>query len=123
MAITEQCFQQGHLSFVGSKSTLIGCEETNATHCTKPLRVEIDAMYTSEGTHPAGSQWARNPLPACDTPSGGADGNCRSPPQFPPPNNDDRFYGFTGDQLPYAVQDKLQLPADLEEGDYVLGFR
>ena len=66
--------------------------------------------------------WARNPLPACATPSGGNTG-CKAPPQFPPPNNDDRFYGFSATDLPYAIQDKLQLPADLEEGDYVLGFR
>ena len=81
LALTEECFQAGHLAFVGSKASIIGCEAANATHCTKPLNVEFEAMHTSKGTHPAGSMWARNPIPACDGPGGGAAGACNAPPQ------------------------------------------
>ena len=31
--------------------------------------------------------------------------------------------GFTFGELPFAIVDEVQLPSDLEEGDYVLGFR
>ena len=109
-----------------SRSPLVASiEAINATHCTKPLNVEFEAMYTTKGTHPTGSMWAKNPIPACaGTGGGSAPGQpCYAPPQFAPPNNDYRFMGFTFGELPFAIVDEVQVPQDLEEGDYVLGFR
>ena len=37
----------------------------------KLTRKEIPAVYTSNGTHPAGSMWARGPIPACAHANGG----------------------------------------------------
>ena len=34
-------------------------------------RVEFVANRTREGTFPPGSQWSRNPIPACIEPDGG----------------------------------------------------
>ena len=46
--VTEECFQAGHLAFVGD------------THIiqwgpSKAMRKTIPAVYTTNGTHPAGS--------------------------------------------------------------------
>ena len=57
--LTETCFQQNPLSFVGDKHTVIGCSAYNATACTKPTSIEIPRMTTTNGTWPAGSEWAR----------------------------------------------------------------
>lgn len=96
-------------------------------------------MRTRDGTVPAGSQWTRNPVPACGTVEGGGStmslGLCLGS-QFPPPlPGVKNFYGFT----PYDVQtsplhersaithvrivDKLQVPSGLAAGEYVLSFR
>ena len=112
-------------------------------------RTAIPAMRTSEGTHPAGSQWTRNPIPACGDFEGGGlsengvlglPGHCKGA-QFKPPLPG--VYGFYG-QTPndkihtphgrralthWNVIDKLQVPTASEllglggAGEYVLGFR
>lgn len=84
---TEECFQQNHLEFVGDESWIqFGDDESN--------RTAIPAVRTAEGTNPSGSQWTKNPIPAC----GGFDGGgiptkllhktpCKDP-QFEPPLQD-----------------------------------
>jgi hypothetical protein len=62
--VTEACFAAGHLAFVGG------------THIiqwgpAKLARREIPAVYTTNGTHPAGSMWARGPIPTCAGANGG----------------------------------------------------
>ena len=60
-------------------------------------RVSFLANRTSEGTWPRGSQWTRNPIPACAGPWGGyneAEAHCfqeGGATQFPPPAPG-RFY-------------------------------
>ena len=55
------------------------------------LQVSFQANRTSEGTWPRGSQWTRNPIPACAGPWGGyneAEAHCfqeDGATQFPPP--------------------------------------
>merc|ERR1711884_587231 len=57
-------------------------------------RTEIPMVTVSEGTVPSGSTWARNPVPFCKAPNGGALGhetNCKGDAnafQFSPPIKD-----------------------------------
>lgn len=126
MDLTEECFQKTPLPFVGGTQWLqYGADESN--------RTEILAMATSTGTTPAGSQWRRNPLPACSGYDGGsAETNPCTEPQFDPPVPG--AFGFFGSAKGsghetkgrlryYAIVDELQLPSDLTPGDYVLSFR
>merc|ERR1712048_893904 len=96
MGVTEECFQQTPLSFVG---------ETQWIHFDNGTRVAIPALRTKEGTTPPGSQWTRNPVPGCFNPlplgqykTNGNNGICMGP-QFEPPLPN--FYGFNSQQ-PYG---------------------
>jgi hypothetical protein len=66
--ITEKCFQDNVLDFVGKTQWIQygGGKDINN-------RTEIPAVDVSEGTVPQGSTWRRNPIPACgDSFLGGA---------------------------------------------------
>ena len=52
--LTEACMQSTHLDFVPGKQTLLFANGT---------RLAIGGSYVSEGTLPAHSMWARNPIP------------------------------------------------------------
>lgn len=130
MALTEECFQRKPMEFVGDTQWIqFGGDEKN--------RTAIPAVRTTEGTYPAGSQWTKNPIPACGTFDGGgiAQQICLGS-QFKPPVPGARgFYGFTqGDKATgtnprtrtltqFTVVDKIKVPADIVPGDYVLSFR
>lgn len=140
-ALTEACFQRTPLRFVGETSWIqFGDDEAN--------RTAISAIRTTEGTHPLGSQWTRNPIPACNGFVGGADGTCEKSPQFEAPLTDvigghpkfapnPGLYGFGPgayhpntehqafwtERFNFNVIDQVQVPADLPPGDYVLGYR
>lgn len=80
--MTEECFQSHHLQFVGDQSWIqYGDDESN--------RTAIPATRVSVGTNPPGSQWTKNPIPACSGPAGGAQ---KAPgcdkPMFPAPLTD-----------------------------------
>lgn len=84
--LTEDCFQKHHLQFVGNESWIqFGDDEMN--------RTAIPASRVSQGTNPAGSQWTKNPIPACGGEAGGAPGGGQHVPfwndcskaQFEPP--------------------------------------
>lgn len=62
--ITEECFQRGHLHFEGDTQWLSWTQKWAGNHTTVK-RVEIPRVTVSNGTHPAGSPWARVPIPAC----------------------------------------------------------
>ena len=88
------------------------------------------ANRTTVGTYPKGSEWTKNPIPACNTPDGGAFQNeslkCRDGTQFPPPLPGIEGFGssFVSDKrFPYSIVDQLQVPHNLIPGDYVLSFR
>ena len=85
--MTEDCFQQTPLDFVGDKQWVI--------YKMDDFRTELPALRTREGTFPPGSQWTRNPLHPKDD------------------NNHKRGH----------IIDKVQVPEDLEPGEYVLSFR
>lgn len=113
MDLTEECFQQMPLRFVGKKQWLQKGRDAGT-------RKEIRALRIDTGTFPAGSQWTRNPIPACGTTSGGSRAKDCSGlgTQFPPPVQD--ALGFHN--LPWNIIDKVHVP-NLPAGDYVIGFR
>merc|ERR1719181_2551314 len=84
--LTEACFQANHLDFVSDQSWIqYGDDKTN--------RTAIPATRVADGTNPAGSQWTKNPIPACAGLAGGAPGGAKHVPfwndcrqaQFDPP--------------------------------------
>lgn len=110
--LTEECFQQLPLRFIGETQWI-----QNGQY---GARTAIPAVRTDNGTYPSGTQWTRNPIPACVGTGGGAPstgGQCVGT-QFAPPA--DGVYGFI--TLPWSVIDKVQVP-DLTPGDYVISFR
>ena len=56
MDLTEECFQQTTLKFVGDKQWI------QASEPGRQNRTEIPARRTTNGTFPPGSQWTRNPV-------------------------------------------------------------
>jgi hypothetical protein len=139
-ALTEECFQQQPLAFVGDVQWIQQGHGMDVTD-----RTEIPATRVGgDKVVPAGSTWTRNPIPPCNTPIDG--GALHSPclgPTFKPPieGGVGEAYGFGGGMcqsgLPFSkcspkqfkkqnfdfgIVDKVQVPA-LPEGDYVLSFR
>ena len=53
--LTEECFQQNHLDFVGDHQWVEFNEKPDE-------RVELPAVRTREGTFPPNSQWAKSPI-------------------------------------------------------------
>jgi len=121
--LTEECFNKGHLDFVGETQWVQYGED-------KSNRTAFKATRTNNGTFPKGSMWTMNPIPAC-WPSGGGFMNsktCKFGTMFPPPapglegfgerkaNNWETDFGFN-------IVDQLQIPGDIVSGDYVLSFR
>jgi hypothetical protein len=58
--VTEACFQQTPLDFVGNTTKIVYTPGLG-----KPT-IEINAITTSVGTFPAGSMWRKNPVPMCN---------------------------------------------------------
>lgn len=119
--LTEECFQQTPLDFVGDLQWVqYGTDENT--------RVEFIANRTRDGTYPARSQWTKDPIPAC-YPGGGyySPDGCNEL-QFPEPAPGLSGFGETADApgkalFLFNIVDKVQVPDDLEAGDYVLSFR
>jgi hypothetical protein len=60
--VSEDCFQRHVLRFAGGKHRL----QYGALAFPSPVpHYEIPRLTVTEGTHPAGSEWARNPIPTC----------------------------------------------------------
>jgi len=134
--LTEECFQAGQLDLLGDISYI-------QTEKDWTYRIAVKTKRTTNGTYPAGSQWTRIPVPACDGingittthPDGGLvlDGLCGDDPtdtQFPPPADVGHLYGYGVDYmnngepaLNFNIVDQLKVPENLEEGEYVLSWR
>jgi len=124
--LTEECFQNGSLEFVGNISTAIyDFDKLNE-------RTEFPAYGISLPT----GHWRQNPMPACGGFTGGSIlGICQKPYQFPPRVNrtNQSMAGFAGLPNPYslfrdtlakwAVEDKVKVPLDLAPGDYIFSYR
>ena len=65
--VSEECFQRGHLAFdpANKTSVLQWTQTTMGNNRTITSRIAIPRVTVSEGTFPAGSEWARVPIPAC----------------------------------------------------------
>jgi len=122
--VTEECFQQMPLNFHGDMQWVQYGEDGE--------KVEFLANRTRTGTFPEGSQWSKNPIPACASTDGGwfEDGpNCPdSGPQFPSPAPGLLGYGENhlapGEpDFLFTIMDEVVVPADIVPGDYVLSFR
>ena len=121
-AVTEECFQQTPLHFASENSWVqFGWDPSS--------RIEFRANRTREGSFPIGSEWTMNPIPVCNsTDMGWIDPTCPEGWEFPP-----RAPGLhgTGEDVTkpgepafsWTLMDEVEVPADLEEGEYVLSFR
>jgi len=120
--ITEEVCQKGVLEFASDMQWVQYGRDENT-------RVAFPANRTREGTTPPGSQWTRNPIPACRSVFGGAydqTPDCPRGTQFPPPAEGLFGYGMTlqgGGTFKFSIVDEVIVPDHLEPGRYVLSFR
>jgi hypothetical protein len=124
--LTEECFQQTPLDFVGDTQWAQWGENEST-------RVAFKANRTRHGTWPAGSQWTKNPVPVCRDPTGGElslscpDCSRAGGYQFPPPAPGVYGYGICELHgtytMPFAIVDQLHVPLSITEGQYALSFR
>jgi hypothetical protein len=113
MDMTEECFNNGHLNFVGDTSII---DYRGAPGTTN---LEIPAQSTTNRTFPAGSMWRKIPIPFCAWTSAPPIPGCLSGKQFDPPVKGTPVgYG----PFKFDIMDQVQVPQDLE-GDYVLSWR
>lgn len=135
--LTEECFQAHHLEFPTNVSWIeYGNDKSN--------RTAITAQRVSIGTLPTGSTWTKNPIPACNSTSGGVGSPICKGPQFEPPLPGLFGYGgaactkvsagaggdCTQEQYDYwhakfnfNIIDTVQVPMDFDAGEYALSFR
>jgi len=122
--VTEECFQRTPLKFAGSTQWVQYGENITT-------RMEFVANRTDVGTTPVGSQWTKNPIPGCSSPDGGfysKDTICHDGTQFPPPLPGLEGFGEIESAAGtptflFSIGDYLEVPDNLEPGDYVLSFR
>jgi len=122
--LTEECFQETPLNFVGSMQWVQYGQDRNN-------RTEFKANRTKVGTFPKGSHWTKNPIPACAGGWGGVldkDPDCKEGTQFPPPGPGLKGFGLqinnpTKYNFHFSIIDQVEVPEDLSPGDYVLSFR
>lgn len=114
MDLTEECFQQMPLKFVGETSIL-------QNYTNDDQRWEIPAVTITEGVVPEGSTWRRMPIPACGGMGGGSNPsqqNCTGlGTQFPPPIPGAE--GFHASK--WNMVDQIEVPKF--SGPYVISFR
>mmetsp|Transcript_36365 Transcript_36365/g.67687 ORF Transcript_36365/g.67687 Transcript_36365/m.67687 type:complete len:507 (+) Transcript_36365:60-1580(+) len=150
-ALTEECFQQMPLEFVGNKQWL-----QFGHGFDKSDRLEITAKRLSgKKVVPEGSTWTMNPIPGCKENGGRARSECMGP-TFEPAPGDDKLWRYGGKSakgiygygsgrcmgnlsktpsakcteqeyydvsFDFGIVDLVQIPKDLPEGDYVLSWR
>lgn len=63
--VSEECFQQHQLDFAGTKQWLRFRQFQQWDKLATIPDIELDRVTVNVGTYPSGSQWARNPVPAC----------------------------------------------------------
>lgn len=111
----EQCFQQHYMPFVGNTQWIQVGAGTG-----KDWGTEIPAVRLSEGTWPPGSTWTVNPIPI-KVGEDGKEHKC-----FPGyPNKDPAPIPGVFGVYPRAwnVVDRVMVPTDLADGDYLLSWR
>lgn len=159
--VSEECFQRTPLKFASNVSRIrYGSLWQYKTYKKFPgpfgrieiPDLEVPLVKVSEGTTPPGSEWARNPFPACNL-CNQADCMAKSawldqqacsqtcsglgllacPPgheQFEPPLPGFSGYDPTGtdgssslDGFPWTIIDRVVVPEDIPAGRYLLSWR
>jgi hypothetical protein len=131
--VSEECFQQTPLEFVGDKQWLQFGDGIDVRN-----RTEVPAVRVSKGVLPEGSTWTRNPIPSCnDIPRMGGHNHACAGPMFEPPAPG--IYGFgpgacasgvapctlqemASRAMSFGIVDLVKVP-DVPPGDYILSFR
>ena len=116
--LDEACFQKTPLRFVGMQGMRWGGGPEHGG-----TEIFFDGTYVTEGTMPAKSMWAQNPVPLI----GGGDGlpGPTGQFQFPPKCTNTSMCSGMGDAAGGRLEivDHVQIPEGLPQGDYVLGWR
>lgn len=138
--LTERGFQQLPLAFDRTKQALL---MNNGT------RFPLPGVFVDKGTWPKDSAWARNPIPRQGEYTNGATRpnktetdagwvefpppcpwDCSGQPDCPNPGSANKghdtqqnFAGCSGDWRGGSIVDTVLIPADLEPGQWVLGWR
>lgn len=122
--LTEACFQQRPLPFLGRQSL----QYMNGTRHLIPSKYAYAngsvAAITADGQLPHGITWAMNPLPDSKQKGSTASG----PWEFEPPCDSIAMPGNTNlcsGERPFAIAvvDVMKVPAETPAGEYVLGWR
>ena len=103
--LTEECFQQNHLDFVGDHQWVVMDNEPEE-------RKEVLALRTREGTFPPGSHWTKSPLE----------------PEPEETRQLAHIFDYVEVLIIIIVMTIMiiiivEVPIDLEAGSYVLSFR
>jgi len=92
--VNEACFQNTVLKFAGNKQYI----QYSGKIVHGAPRYEIPLLKVTTGTHPPGSEWARNPVPACNFCDQSPCGNPLLMPNFTDPSGHLRWGDKT---IPY----------------------
>merc|ERR1712232_725608 len=128
--LNEDCFRKMPLKFVGNSSLRwggVGGEQLSFN--TTALGWDV-----SEGTVPEGSMWRKNPIPrgpwawswygASFEPVCEESAACKNARDKAPPIGECKCSGDSiGDSSNLEIVDKVNIPATLKPGKYVLGWR
>lgn len=98
--MTEKMFEKGHLAFASETTAIVNASGDTVT--------TFPAARLSNGTHPPGSTWSRNPIPL-------ETGMITPVPGLPELSGRGPF--------PFSVVDQVHVPAELAAGEYVLSWR
>jgi len=126
-SVTEKCFQEMPLNFVGDTQWIQYGEDVSS-------RIAIKANRTKDGTYPAGSHWTKVPVPACldhKTNGGGffsPNSSCPEGTQFLEPfpglhGYGTRYHAPGRTDFKWSIVDKVKVPENIQAGFYVLSFR
>ena len=135
--VTEIDCQKIPLDFVGNR-TEVRFEDQ------RKIPIMIDAVSTNVGTFPQGSMWRKNPMPMCNCDVGGhcsynstkdmflaykkthfrpGQTNKLCPTGLHFESQCDECVANGGNDKGYTMVDKVQIPHDIEAGDYVVSWR
>lgn len=117
--LTEACFQETPMSFAGNSRVMM----PNGT------MLKLHSVFVDEGTWPIGSTWQTLEIPDTDDVRPGIIGP-REGFAFPPACYEPKLPGILDEgwcsgqwMNNITIYDYLEVPRDLEPGEYVLGFR
>jgi len=123
IGLSEECFQQNPLKFASNVSWAQWGDDPSS-------KISFLANRTTQGTAPQGSQWTKNPIPACSGFWGGLhddDDSCPEGLQFDTPVPGvfgSRYHFSTGPRdSDWFIMDEVEVPKEMTPGEYVLSFR